>query len=50
MMFNFRENANELEREGVYIGGWRLQNILRPSKNNEGQYGKVFFVINKNFN
>lgn len=45
-MLNFRANADALG-EGVYIGDWGFRNILRPSKNKEGQYGKLYVVINK---
>ncbi|KFX97544.1 hypothetical protein O988_04824 [Pseudogymnoascus sp. VKM F-3808] len=38
MMLNFRANADALERDGVYIGDWGFRNVLRPSKNKEGQY------------
>ncbi|KFZ12117.1 hypothetical protein V501_04379 [Pseudogymnoascus sp. VKM F-4519 (FW-2642)] len=37
-MLNFRVKADALEREGVYIGDWGFRNVLRPSKNKEGQY------------
>ncbi|KFZ24828.1 hypothetical protein V502_00686 [Pseudogymnoascus sp. VKM F-4520 (FW-2644)] len=37
-MLNFRANADALEREGVYIGDWGFRNVLKPSKNKEGQY------------
>jgi hypothetical protein len=50
MMLNFRANADALEREGVYIGDWGFRNVLRPSKNKEGQYGKFAFVITSNLN
>jgi hypothetical protein len=49
-MLNFRVKADALEREGVYIGGWGRRNVLRPSKNTEGQYGKFLLVIHKGSN
>lgn len=39
-MFNFREERAEYEKEGVFIGGWGIKNVLWPKKTN-GVHGKT---------
>ncbi|RFU29271.1 hypothetical protein B7463_g7058, partial [Scytalidium lignicola] len=37
-MAGFRQEADALEFEGAYIGSWGFKNILKPSKDGDGQY------------
>lgn len=39
MLKSFRAQRDELEKEGVYIGGWSFKNVLTPKKL-DGKHGK----------
>ncbi|KAL3441754.1 major facilitator superfamily domain-containing protein [Aspergillus insuetus] len=38
MLSSFTNRVTALESEGVYIGGWGLDNVIRPRKDTGGEY------------
>jgi hypothetical protein len=40
MLSSFTNRVAALESEGVYIGGWGLDNLIRPRKDTSGEYSE----------
>ncbi|KAJ5612555.1 hypothetical protein N7510_005749 [Penicillium lagena] len=38
MFSSYRQEVAEAEEAGVYIGGWSLKNVFRPTKDTHGEY------------